>query len=175
MSQDSAENPPTDALFQEVYTHLRAIAGQHLGGAAARGTLTPTGLVHEAYLRLAGRSAAWASREHFISTAAQAMRQIVLNYARDKGRLKRGGGRTRVSLDGDGPAVIPLDDGLLDLDDALTRLAAHDPQAARVVLLRYFGGSDWAEIAAALDTSPDEIKHSWEFARAWLHRHLAPR
>ena len=155
-----------------MYAHLRAIAGQHLGTAAARSTLTPTALVHEAYLRLAGRSAAWVSREHFVNTAAQAMRQIVLNHVREKGRLKRGGDRTRVPLDADGPVVLPTDDGLIDLDDALTRLAAHDPVAARVVLLRYFGGTEWAEIAATLNISPAEVKHSWEFARSWLHRQL---
>ena len=176
MSHELPEKLPADPndLFQEVYAHLRTVALRQLGDAAARNTLTPTALVHEVYLRLAGRPNAWVSREHFVNTAAQAMRQIALNYAREKGRLKRGGGRTRVPLDADGPVVIPPDDALLDLDDALTRLATHDPQAARVVILRYFGGTEWAEIAAALGVPLAEVKHSWEFARAWIHRHLDP-
>jgi RNA polymerase sigma factor (TIGR02999 family) len=175
MSNETTEellsNP--DALFQQVYEHLRAIAGNQLGQAASRNTLTPTALVHEAYLRLATRSNAWASREHFVNTAAQAMRQILLNYAREKGRLKRGGGWSRVPLDAEEPVEITPDGTLLDLDDALTRLATCDPVAARVVLLRYFGGADWAEIAGTIGISQEEVRHSWAFARAWLHQQLA--
>lgn len=137
-------------------------------------TLDPTALVHAAFVRLVGTAdaARWDGRGHFFAAAAEAMRRILVDAARRKGRDKHGGGRHRVKL-GDTPAAAPdpLDD-LVALDAALTRLAAEDPQAARLVELRHFSGLTVPETAEVLGLSPRTADRVWAYARAWLHREL---
>src|SRR4051794_9365103 len=142
-------------LLPLVYAELRRLAAARLAGEKAGHTLQPTALVHEAYLRLVGGGAGSASegfngRGHFFAAAAEAMRRILVEAARRKGRDRHGGGRRRVELDDVSAAAAGPAEDLLDLDDALTRLEAADPVAAGVVKLRYFAGLSMPEAAAAL-------------------------
>jgi RNA polymerase sigma factor (TIGR02999 family) len=137
-------------------------------------TLDATALVHEAYLRLVGPAdeERWAGRSHFFAAAAEAMRRILVDTARRKKRVRHGGGRRRVA-----PADLPApdpDDELLALDDALTRLAAVDPEAARVVELRQFAGLGHEDAAAALGVTVYHVRQKWTYARAWLRKALRP-
>jgi RNA polymerase sigma factor (TIGR02999 family) len=130
-------------------------------------------LVHEAYLRLVGGGdQVWGSRGHFFAAAAEAMRRILVENARRKGSRKRGGDRARADLDVDQLAVPELREDLLALDEALDRLAAADPEAARLVQLRYFAGLTLAQAAEVLDVSPRTADRLWAYARAWLHQAL---
>jgi RNA polymerase sigma factor (TIGR02999 family) len=143
-------------------------------------TLQPTALVHEAYLRLCGdREQSWESRAHFFGAAARAIRRILLDRARARRRLRRGGDARRVSLDC-GPLGLDVADSsddtarldLVALDDALERLALIDPDSARVVELRFFGGLSSRETALSLGISESTEARAWRFARIWLHREL---
>jgi RNA polymerase sigma factor (TIGR02999 family) len=177
----AAAGDPTAAadLLPLVYDELRKLAAARLAAEAPGQTLQATALVHEAYLRLvasgdasAPRDQRWDNRAHFFAAAAEAMRRILVDAARRKHALKRGGDRQRIDLDqlaatGPGP-----DADLLDLDDALTRLAAADPQAAELVQLRYFAGLTIPEAAATLGVSPRTADALWAYARAWLLRSL---
>jgi RNA polymerase sigma factor (TIGR02999 family) len=138
-------------------------------------TLQPTALVHEAWLRLGDqREAPWESRTQFFAVAAQMMRRVLLDHARTRRALKRGGGAVQVSLAGAGAAEdTPLDAvDLIALDEALTRLAALDPQKARLVDLRYFAGLSIPEVAEVLDMSTATVSREWAVARMWLRREL---
>ena len=167
-----------EALVPHVYAELRRQADRVLRREGEGHTLQPTALVHEAWLRLGGQhDARWESRTQFFAVAAQTMRRVLVDYARTRRALKRGGGATQLSLgDADGaPAApgAPLD--LVDviaLDDALARLAALDPQKARLVDLRYFAGLSIPEAAAALGVSPATVGREWAVARMWLRREL---
>jgi RNA polymerase sigma factor (TIGR02999 family) len=167
----AAPRPAAD-LLPVVYDELRQLAAARLAAEPAGQTLNPTALVHEAYLRLVGRADGpkWDGRGHFFAAAAEAMRRILVEAARRKGRVKHGGGRRRVPL-ADLPEVAPPED-LVALDEALTRLAARDPTRAAVVTLRYFGGMTTAEAAAALGVSVATAERYWVFARAWLSAEL---
>src|SRR5439155_16552057 len=121
------------------------------------------------------RAAPWQGRTHFLRAAARAMRHILVSHARGKNRLKRGGGRQRLDLDGLDLAVTPPDDDLLALDDALTALAAENPVFTEVVELRYFAGADRADVAATLGISVDDPKPHWAYARAWPFDRIHPR
>src|SRR5262245_59136692 len=138
-------------LLPLVYAELRRLAAQKLAGEPAGQTLQPTALVHEAYLRLVGASdqRCWNSRGHFFGAAAEAMRRILVESARRKGRVKHGGELQRVDLEGQDVPVRPPPGEILALDAALTRLAAQDPEAARVVDLHYFAGLSIEEAAEA--------------------------
>jgi RNA polymerase sigma factor (TIGR02999 family) len=169
-----------DDLLPIVYGELRRQARRVLRREAEGHTLQPTALVHEAYLRLIDqRRAHWESRTQFFAVAAQVMRRILVDHARARRRGKRGGGATQVTLTGvaagDDPMVdsdaMPVD--TLDLDEALTRFAALDPDKARLVELRYFAGLTTAEAAAALGVSPATVGREWAVARAWLRRELS--
>src|SRR5262249_51004212 len=138
-------------------------------------TLDATALVHEAYLRLvgdAGYQAGWSGRGHFFAAAAEAMRRILVNRARRKGRVRHGGGRAPLAPDAVEPAADEADDHLLAIDEALTLLAAEDPAAAEVVKLRYFAGLTAQQGADALDISLRTANSHWTFARAWLFRRI---
>jgi RNA polymerase sigma factor (TIGR02999 family) len=157
-----------------VYGELRELAGHYMLRERSAHTLQPTALVHEAYLRLAGvRDGRFANRVHFYGAAAQAMRRILVDHARQHDTLKRGERPVTISLDQapDLGANPPLD--LIALDDALDRFAAIAPSAAKVVELRYFGGMTIAEVATFLDLSPATVKRYWVTARAWLFRALS--
>ena len=166
------KNDPHQAcdLLPLVYEELRKLAAARLAEEKPGQTLQPTALVHEAYLRVVGdgQGKDWNSRGHFFAAAAEAMRRILINRARDKCRLKRGGDRERVHFDllAD-PAAAP-DDDLLELDDALSQLAGTNPQAAELVKLRYFAGLTLSEAAAILGLSTRSAARLWAFARAWL-------
>jgi RNA polymerase sigma factor (TIGR02999 family) len=163
-----------EQLLPLVYGELRQLAAQKLSRERHGQTLQATALVHEAYLRLVGAQAAqrWDSRGHFFAAAAEAMRRILLNRARDKKRVKRGGERRRVDFDRVEIALDTSDEQLIALDEALTQLAAEDPGAARLVNLRFFAGLTLKDAAAALGLAPRTAERQWAYARAWLYARL---
>lgn len=161
-------------LLPIVYDQLRALAHAQMAHEKAGLTLQPTALVHEAYLRLVGGSnVKWNSRGHFFGAAAQAMRRILVEAARSRKQLKRGGNRSRVELE-EGMAVFdPNDIDFEELDKVLTRLEAMDARKGQVVMLRYFAGLGVEETAEALGVSPATVKNDWAYARAWLFKELS--
>ena len=167
---ESGDPSAADQLLPLVYDELRKLAAARMAQEKPGQTLQATALVHEAWLKLVDVDDAhrWDSRGHFFAAAAEAMRRILINRARDKRRLKRGGDRERVHFDllAD-PATAP-DDDLLELDDALSDLAGTNPQAAELVKLRYFAGLPLPEAAAILGLSTRSAARLWAFARAWL-------
>ena len=159
-------------LLPLVYDELRRLAAAQMAGEKPGQTLDATGLVHEAYLRLVGDQR-FENRGHFFAAAAGAMRRVLVEVARRKGRVKRGGAMRRVEIE-DHAAPEP-DDDLLALDEALTRLADEDAQAARVVELHHFAGLGHDEVAAALGVSVYQARQKWTYARAWLRDALTGR
>jgi RNA polymerase sigma factor (TIGR02999 family) len=173
---ERGDRQASEELLPLVYAELRRLAARRLSDEKPGQTLDATGLVHEAYLRLAGGTAPqhWDGRAHFFAAAAEAMRRILVDQARRKGASKHGGGRARLDLDAInvGAVEAPTTD-LLVLDEALTRLAAEMPIKAEVVKLRYFAGLSMKEIAAALDISLATTERHWTFARSWLYAELS--
>lgn len=156
-----------------LYRELRAIARSHLRREASGHTLQPTAIVHEVYLKLAGRhGGGWRSRGEFVGAAAKAMREILVDHARRKRAQKRGGGAEPVRIDdaADGDAIEPAKHGLdvIVLHEAISDLERVDPRAARVVTLRFFGGLKVGEAAEALGISRTCAEEDWRIARAWL-------
>ena len=168
--------PALEALMPLVYAELRRLAAHYLKGERPGQTLQPTALVHEAYLKLLkDRPERWQNRAHFSAIAAHAMRQILIERARARDALKRGGGQPRVTFDEGLPAAAPEHPvDMLALDAALDRLAALDAGQARIVELRYFGGLSIEETAEAMQISPATVKRHWAAARAWLAKELEP-
>jgi RNA polymerase sigma factor (TIGR02999 family) len=162
-------------LLPLVYDELRRLAAARMAAEAPGQTLQPTALVHEAYLRLVGSEdrERWDGRGHFFAAAAEAMRRILVDAARRKQRDKHGGDLERIDLDAASPAAPDVRHDLIALDAALTKLAAEDTQAARLVELRHFAGLTIPEAADVLGVSPRSADRIWAFARAWLHRELA--
>lgn len=163
-------------LFPVLYEELRRLARRQLSGEGPGLTLDPTGLVHEAYVRLKeSGSSCWNTRGHFFGAAAMAMRRILIERARRYSRAKHGAGRRRVSLDVKAMGnEVP--DSLIDvlaLDEALQKLLQLDPRKHEVVMLRFFGGLGIEETAVALDLSVGTVKGDWRLARAWLFREMA--
>lgn len=163
-----------DAVMETAYEHLHQIARRQARGERRDHTLQPTAIFHEATLRLMDLDGlTWSDRTHFYAVAARMMRRILVDYAREQSRLKRGGGAIRVTLNpdaspaGDGPAA-----DLEVLDAALTRLEERDPRQARVVELRFFGGLTGEEIAHSLDISTATVQREWRRARTWLYLEL---
>lgn len=165
---------PTPPLLRDVYDQLHAIARARMQEERAGHTLQATALVHEAWMRLAQRDGGVASipEASFYEAAAVAMRRILIEHARSKGRLKRGGDRARTPLDVLDLAADQDPDEILAVEEALRRLEEEDADAARVVNLRFFAGLDVAETARALNVSPRTVAREWEYARAWLYRAL---
>ena len=162
-----------EQLVPHVYEELRRLAAQRLAGEKPGQSLQATALVHEAYLRLVGPGGrSWYGRGHFFSAAAEAMRRILVENARQKRCLKHGGGRRRQPLDPDGVAAPEAADDLLALDEALTGLAAADPQVAELVKLRYFAGLTIPQAAAQLQISRRTADAWWSYARAWFQAAL---
>lgn len=163
-----------DRLIPLVYAELHRLAKHYMRSERAGQTLQTSALVHEAYLRLVGtRGVRWQNRAHFFAVSANIMRRILVDFARARQNLKRGGGAQRVTLD-EGLIVSPESDaGLLALDEALQRLADLNPRESQVVQLRYFGGLNEAEVAEALKVSERTVRHDWSLARAWLYRELS--
>jgi RNA polymerase sigma-70 factor, ECF subfamily len=163
-----------DEIIPVVYAELRRIAARYLRAERQSHTLQPTALVNEAYMRLvAQRDVEWQNRAHFYGVAAQLMRRILVDYARARGREKRGGEEVRVPLDEAVVGIREHDVDLVRLDEALGELARLDEQQARVVELRYFGGLSIEETAEVLGVSDSTVKREWAMARSWLQRELS--
>lgn len=167
-------------LLPVVYAELKALAGSFLQGRPGH-TLQPTALVHEAYMKLVAKDRDWAGRDHFVATAARAMRQVLVDHARGKNRDKRGGGAARADINIETVADAPSGRArggagggasremrVLELDELLTRLARDDERAARVAEMRLFGGMEQEQIARVLGVSRMTVTTDWQFARAWL-------
>ncbi|MGH7563516.1 MAG: sigma-70 family RNA polymerase sigma factor [Gemmatimonadota bacterium] len=162
-----------DRLFPIVYEELRGIARRQLARERPDHTLQTTALVHEAYVRLVDDDrVSRRGRAYFFASAARAMRQILVDHARRRGAAKRGGGVKPITLGNERTGVDAFAEELIDLDQALERLAELDPRHARVVECRYFGGMTVEETAAALDVSPRTVRYDWALAKAWLHQAL---
>jgi RNA polymerase sigma factor (TIGR02999 family) len=160
-------------LLPLVYDQLRREAQRRMADERPDHTLQATALVHEAYLRLVGdRRIPWQNRAHFYAAAAEAMRRILLDHAKSRGREKRGGGHKRVPLSVADVAESWNFDETLSLDEALRRLVDRDPDIGRVVELRFFAGLSIDDTAAALGVSKATVKRRWEFGRSWLYREL---
>jgi RNA polymerase sigma factor (TIGR02999 family) len=163
-----------DKLLPIVYDELRRQAARYLRRERAGHTLQTTALIHEAYLRLIDqKSVHWQNRAQFFGIAAQMMRRILVDHARTKHRAKRGGSDIRVSLTDATKVTKDPDLDLVELDEALNRLAEIDPQQSRIVELRFFSGLNVEETAAALQISPATVKRDWKVAKAWLHREIS--
>ena len=163
-----------DRLFSRVYAELRRLASRQLQASPPQQTLATTALVHEAYLKLSA-DARWSTRDrsHFFALAARAMRQILIDHARRRTRQKRGGVGAPLSLDMAEIPVLDRAEELLALDEALERLAAVDPELARLVEWRFFAGLSVEEIASTLEVSDRTVKRQWRVARAFLYQQLA--
>ncbi len=170
----SGNNVAAADLLPLVYAELRQLAHAKLGRQKLGQLLQPTALVHEAYLRLIGDfDVKWDGRAHFFAAAAEAMRRILIENARQRKSLKRGGGLRQDGISDEDIIVDAADiDSLLDLDAALVKLAQQEPELARLVELRYFAGLSVDEAAEALGVSARTVKRDWSFARAWLGREL---
>ena len=162
--------PPAEELLPLVYEELRKIAAHKMAQEAPGQTLQPTALVHEAWLRLgADAQPEWQNRAHFFAAAAEAMRRILVERARRRTALKRGGGANAVSLDAiEIPIVSPDDERLLAVDEALEEFAAIQPRKAELVKLRFFTGMTFEEAASVLGIAVPTAKEWWAYARAWL-------
>ena len=161
-----------EALIPLIYRELRQRAHRYMARERPGHTLQTTALINEAYLRLAGSPVAWESRSHFFAIAARMMRRILVDHARTRRSLKRGGEGRPVSLDEEHLAGGQPDRDLVSLDDALDALAALDPRKVRVVELRFFGGLSVEETAEVLKVSPQTVMRDWRLAKAWLLREM---
>jgi RNA polymerase sigma-70 factor, ECF subfamily len=176
----SGDKAAADRLLPVVYDQLRMAAQLSLSSERPDHTLSATALVHEAYLKLVGpREVPWYGRGHFYAAAAEAMRRILLDHAKARGRVKRGGGLGRIDLDDTATIGGPdADDGGADradfvaLDDCIRRLASRDPRMAEVVRLRFYAGLEISQVALVLDVSERTVKNDWAFAKAWLEREM---
>ncbi|MHC4847311.1 MAG: sigma-70 family RNA polymerase sigma factor [Planctomycetota bacterium] len=158
-----------DELFRLVYAELHRRAAAQMRREAAGHTLQPTALVHETYLKLVGENAdAWNDHAHFLAAASRAMREILVDFARSRAALKRGGGRTRITLDEESHEGGRPTDEVLAVHESLGKLVKIDPEWSRVVELRFFGGLTLEEVAAVMGTSLSSVKRIWSRARAWL-------
>jgi RNA polymerase sigma factor (TIGR02999 family) len=170
---ESGDRQASAELLPAVYDELRKLAAQRLGQERPGQTLDATALVHEAYVRLVGTAdPRWSGRAHFFAAAAEAMRRIVIDRARARKRLKRGGAFKRIELNTGTLTTDPVPDDLLDLDAALTKLAAEDPVKAELVKLRFFAGMTNREAAEFLGISTTTAERYWTYARAWLYAEI---
>lgn len=161
-------------LLPLLYSSLRKLAGRYLAGEKPGQSLTPTALVHEAFLRLVNERI-YESRGHFYVAASQAMRRILIERARQRKRIKHGGGMNRIEVDIDRIASPTIDEQLLALDEALKRFAETNPRRGQVVELRFFGGLTLPEIAEFLEISLSTADRDWKYARAWLYEAMGKR
>ena len=163
-----------EQLMPLVYDQLRAMAKRHMRNQAPGHTIQTTELIHEAYLKIAGRSeSSWQNRAHFFAVAAKAMRHILVDYARSKQSLKRGGSGVKVAFEDNMAVSAERPDEIVALDDALRHLAGLDERKSRVVEMKFFAGLNIEEIAGVLNISPETVKRDWQFSRTWLFRELS--
>jgi RNA polymerase sigma-70 factor, ECF subfamily len=163
-----------DELIPLVYETLRSIARHHLRGERAGHSLETAALINEAYLKLVEQSVSWQSRAHFFGIAARLMRQLLVDYARARQRLKRGRDRRQISLTAATQIAQEQAVNLLALNDALEALAEVDPQRSHIVELRFFGGLTIEETAQVMGISTPSVERGWRAARAWLQTELSP-
>ena len=164
-----------DRLYQAVYAELRRIAQSQMRREGRAHTLQPTALVNEAYLRLAPAGAEWDNRKHFFCAAAESMRRILVDHARRRLSQKRGAEAERVTLSGVDDTAGDSEADVMEIDEALTRLATERPRLAELVTLRFFAGLSIEDAARALDISPATAKRDWTFARAWMKEQIGAR
>ncbi|MEZ0263477.1 MAG: ECF-type sigma factor [Phycisphaerae bacterium] len=170
---DGGDARAAGELLPLVYDELRKLAGHRMAGESSGHTLQATALVHEAYIRLVGNAdPGWHNRGHFFAAAAEAMRRILIDHARSRGRLKRGGERVRLELLDRADSLAEHPDLVLSLDELLVRLAAEDADAARVAHLHLFGGLSVEEAGAVMGRSRPVAYRDWKYARAWLREAL---
>ncbi len=173
----SGKSDAASELLPLVYAELRRLAASKMAYMSPGHTLQPTALVHEAYAELVGsQDPGWNGRAHFFGAAAQAMREILVDHARSKGRLKRGGDRKRVELNEQAAAALHFElpnEDILALDEALEKLKVEHPRKAEVVMLRYFAGLTIKQTAEVLDVTTRTIDFDWRFAKAWLFKELS--
>ena len=174
---DAGDPRASGELLPLVYAELRKLAEAHLRQEKPGQTLQATALVHEAFLRLVGAdklgSVEWDGRGHFFAAAAEAMRRILIDRAREKGTIKRGGGYKRANLNMHAISLDAIPQELLDLDEALTRLEAEDSKLAELVKLRFFAGMTRLQAASSMGISPATADRHWAYARAWLFHELS--
>lgn len=169
----AGDGEAAERLLPIVYDELRRLATHRLAAEVPGQTLQPTALVHEAYLRLVGNEdSGWENRGHFFGAAAEAMRRILVDRARSKGRVRHGGGRQRVDLDRVDLAVDAPAEEMLALNEALDKLEREDAKKARLVKLRFFAGLTSQQAAEALGISKATADRHWAFARAWLYHEI---
>jgi RNA polymerase sigma factor (TIGR02999 family) len=161
-----------EALFPIVYSALRELARRQMSTERKGHTLQPTALVHEAYLKLLGGDVSYTGKEHFLRAAAEAMRRILIDHAKSRGRVKRGGKRKAVDLEDCHLAVTAPQEDLLSIDEAICRLEELDADSAAVVRLRFYIGLSLEEVADARGVSVSTIRRDWAYARAFLFREL---
>jgi RNA polymerase sigma factor (TIGR02999 family) len=172
-AMERGDEKASEELLPLVYNDLRQLASFRMSQEAAGHTLQPTALVHEAWLRIIGSNQpSWQSRVHFFSAAAEAMRRILIESARRKARLKHGGGKERVDIDSIELAETTPDEKLLLVDEALYELEQDNPERARVVVLKYFGGLTNEEVSETLGISVRTVNRHWLCAKTWLFRKL---
>ncbi len=162
-----------EKLLPLVYDELRRHAAMRMASETPGQTLQPTALVHEAWLRLSGpRDQQWQNRAHFFGAAAEAMRRILIEQARRKARLKRGSSMQRVDIDGIDLAAASPDEKAILIDEALEQLQLEDPEKARIVVLKFFGGFSNQEVAEFLGVTERTVERHWAFAKAWLFKRI---
>lgn len=162
-----------DHLLPIVYQSLHQMAGRYLRSERPGNTLSATALVHEAYLRLVDADVAWNDRVHFYAVSARVMRRILIDHAKEQSRAKRGGGEAKISLDSAAIVGDSAPDRLLELNDALERLALRDRRKSDIVEMLFFGGLTYDEVGEALGISRATVDRELRLAKAWLHRELA--
>lgn len=164
-----SESRASEEILPQVYDELRRHAAIRMSRESNQQTLQPTALVHEAWLRVIGNGGQkWQNRAHFFSAAAEAMRRILIDSARRKSRLKRGGDQIRVDVNQLELAETTPEEKILLIDEALERLQAQDPEKAKVVILKFFGGHTNEEVAETMGVSERTIERHWAYAKAWL-------
>ena len=167
------DSAAAEELLPLVYDELRKIAAGRMAHEAAGQTLQATALVHEAWLRMVGDGArTWENRAHFFGAASEAMRRILIENARRKSRLKRGGDQQRIELDEVNLAAATPDDKLLLIDEALEQLKATDEEKSRIVVMKFFGGLTNQEVAQTLGVTERTVERQWAYAKAWMFRQI---
>jgi len=169
----SKKKGANEALLPLVYEELRSLAKHYMSLERSDHTLQTTALVHEAYIRLTGESdSSWENRAHYFRVAARAMRRVLIDHARKKGRQKKGQGWSRTPLDNVALFTGMPSEDLLNLDSALTKLSRVDPSMVQIIELRFFGGLTVEETARVISVSPWKVKNDWRIAKAWIKKEI---